>query len=125
MLGILVFLLGGIAGAVSHHLYREHVRASMSKAPPPDIVEGFAQMLELDAAQKESLRVIFDQSLERYRVLGKEFMPRFEVIRNETDRQIKDILNDNQKKKFEDFLRKFQPKPPLKQKKPVSSNQSR
>ena len=117
LLGILVFLLGGIAGAVSHNLYREHVQASTPKAPPPpppDIIEGFAKMLELDVEQKESLRGIFEQSLDRYRVLAKEFMPHYEAIRNETDQQIKDILNDNQKKKYEDFLKKFQPKPPPK-----------
>jgi hypothetical protein len=113
LLGILIFVLGGIAGAVSHSLYQEYLkRAFFKSAPqPPDIVGGMARELGLDAAQTDSLRRIFEDSRQRYMDLSKQFWPQYEKIRIETDQQIKDMLRDDQKKRYENFLRKIQPPP--------------
>jgi hypothetical protein len=116
LLGILIFLLGGIAGAVSHYLYIQHLRAAFVKASaqPPDIVGGLAKELKLDAQQKESLKEIFDESRKRYFALSQEFWPQYQTIRSESDQRIKDILRDDQKILFENFLKKIYapPKPP-------------
>jgi uncharacterized membrane protein len=106
LLWILVFLMGGIAGAVSHYLYWEHFKK------PPDIVEGMARELKLDALQKESLETIFEQSRKRYWALAQQFRPQYETIRNETDEQIKNILRADQRKRFEEFLKKVYSAPP-------------
>jgi uncharacterized membrane protein len=98
LLGILVFLLGGIGGAISHYFYLRYFFV------PPNIVEAFARELKLDAKQKEQLRDIFNESRERYRALSLQFRPQYENIRNETDQQIRKILRDDQKAHFEDFL---------------------
>jgi len=113
LLGILIFVLGGIAGAVSHSLYQEYLKAAFFKKAqqPPDIIGGLAQELGLDAGQTESLRNIFEESRKRYIDLAKQFWPQYETIRNETDQQIKNILREDQKKRFEDFLKKVQPPP--------------
>lgn len=120
LLGILIFVLGGIAGAVIHSLYQEYLKAAFFKSTqqPPDIIGGMARELGLDAGQTDSLRNIFDESRKRYIDLAKQFWPQYETIRNETDQQIKNILRDDQKKRFEDFLKKVQPPPmpPAKQK---------
>ncbi len=114
LLGILIFILGGIAGAVSHFFYQEHIKAPFFKAArqSPDIVGGMARELQLDAAQTESLRKIFDQSRKRFMDLSQQFWPQYETIRIETERQIKNILREDQKVRFENFLKKFQPPPP-------------
>lgn len=113
LLGILIFVLGGIAGAVGHSLYQEYLKAAFFKKAqqPPDIIGGMAHELGLDAGQTDSLRNIFEESRHRYVDLAKQFWPQYEAIRNETDQQIKNILRDDQKKRFEDFLKKVQPPP--------------
>jgi uncharacterized membrane protein len=113
LLGLLIFLLGGIAGAVSHILYQEHLRTAFFKAvqQPPDIVGGMARELKLDSEQTESLKTIFDESRKRYMDLSQQFWPQFETIRVETNQQIMNILRDDQKVRFEDFLKKV-PAPP-------------
>ena len=119
LLGILIFALGGVAGAVSFYIYREHNRAPAAKAGslPRDIVEDMARELKLDAQQKEKLRVIFRESRKRFRALNEQFRPlygnldgqfrpQWEKIRDETDGQVRTILRLDQKAHFEEFLNK-------------------
>ena len=114
LLGIVVFLLGGIAGAVSHSLYQEYLKASFIKATSQsmDIVGGLAKELELDAEQTKSLRTIFDESRDRSIALSQEVWPRYQNIYNETEQKIKSILHDDQRVRYEEFLKQFQVPPP-------------
>jgi hypothetical protein len=113
LLGILIFLLGGTAGAVSHYLYRLHVRQVALKAGPAryDVVEALANELKLDSKQKQNLRIIIDESRKCSRELWQEFKPRWETIRNDSDQKIKNMLRDDQKALFEKFLKKFSQPP--------------
>ena len=113
LLGIVIFLLGAIAGAVSHSLYQEYLKAAFFKASsqPVDIVGGLAKELELDAQQTESLRSIFDESIERSMALSQEIWPQYQTIYKETEQKIKDILREDQRARYEEFLRKFQVPP--------------
>jgi hypothetical protein len=105
MVWLLVFLLGGIAGAVSYNLYRQHTRPK-----PEDFINKLAKDLKkdlkLDAQQTESLKAIFNENFKRKQTLIQEFRPRFDVIRNETDEKIKSILRPDQKLLFEERLKK-------------------
>jgi len=132
LLGILIFALGGVAGAVSFYIYREHNKppaAAKPAAAPRDLVEGMARELNLDAQQKEKLRVIFGQGRKRFQALNEEFRPlyenvnsqfkpQWEKIRDEIDDQVRTILRPDQKAHFEEFLKKVhaaglpKPKPP-------------
>lgn len=118
LLGVLVFLLGGIAGAISHYIYLRYFFA------PPNVVEAFARELKLDAGQKEQLRSIFNESRERYHALSQQFRPQYESIRNETDQQIRKILRDDQKAYFEEFLIKVH-SPAAKPQRNTSKNPSK
>jgi uncharacterized membrane protein len=113
LLGIVIFLLGAIAGAVSHSLYQEYLKAAFFKASsqPVDIVAGLAKDLELDAQQTESLRNIFDESIENSMALSQEIWPQYQTIYKETEQKIKDILREDQRARYEEFLRKFQVPP--------------
>jgi len=125
LLWILVFLLGGVSGAVSHYLYHERVKTPAPGVPPKfkDIVDGMARELKLDAQQKESLKTIFGQSRDQYHALNQQFRPqyealneqykpRFETIRDETDNKIRKILRSDQRERFEEFLKKVHSAPP-------------
>ena len=109
LLGILVFLLGGIAGAVSRYLYCERVKTSVPKTIPrvEDVVERMAGVLKLDAQQKIEVKVIIGESRNRYRELSRQFRPQYEKIVQESDNRIRALLRDNQKPLFEEFLKKY------------------
>jgi uncharacterized membrane protein len=103
-----VFVLGAVTGAVSHSLYKSHVEAASSKSYPKwsshSIVDDLAKGLALDAQQKEKLQVIISQSRDRYRALSVQFRPQYEVIRNETNQEIRQILREDQKAQFEKII---------------------
>jgi hypothetical protein len=109
LLGILVFLLGGIAGAVSHYLYCEQAKA---KAPAlktiprvEDVVERMARTLKLDAQQKAQVNGIITESRNNYRELWRQFRPQYEKIVRNSDDQIRALLRDDQKPLFEEYLK--------------------
>jgi Spy/CpxP family protein refolding chaperone len=111
LLLVAIFVLGGVAGGVSHYLYENHFVSN----PPPrprvpnshDIVEEMAQHLKLDAQQKEQLKAIVQQSRDHYRVLSRQFQPQYEKIRGETNEAIREILRPDQRKQYEATLEKM------------------
>jgi hypothetical protein len=113
LLGILVFLLGGIAGAVSRYLYCEHMKTSVPKTIPrvEDVVENMARILNLDAQQKTEIKAIIGESRNRYRELSRQFRPQYEKIVQESDNRIRALLRDDQKSLFEEFIKKFKAAP--------------
>jgi len=114
LLGILVFLLGGVAGAASYYLYCEHLRTAVSTIPTiEDVVDGMAQELQLDAQQKESVKIIISEIRNRYRSLSLEFRPRWEELRKESDDRINALLRDDQKPRFEKFLERYKSATPV------------
>ena len=120
LLGLLIFLMGGIVGAISHYLYREHLKTINAPKIPSyqDILDGMAQELMLDAQQKENLRLIFDKSRKSYFNLALEYRPHYEKIRVGTENEIKEMLRPDQRMRYEEFLRKVYspPKPPVEKK---------
>jgi hypothetical protein len=122
LLGILVFLLGGIAGAVSRYLYCEQMKTSAPKTIPrvEDVVERMARILNLDAQQKTDVKVIIGESRNRYRELSRQFRPQYEKIVQESDNRIRALLRDDQKPLFEEFIKKFKA-PPVAAPKPASA----
>ena len=104
------FLLGGVTGAVSYSIYRTHLdaqRPKVSQRPSPrhDIVEELGRDIPLDPDQKDKLRVIIGKTRERYHELHLQTGPQFQKIRNEGREEIRLILRDDQKARFEAILR--------------------
>jgi hypothetical protein len=102
---VLVFFLGGIAGAVSYNLYRQHTRPKLEDFINK-IAKDLKKDLKLDAQQTESIKVVFREHFKRKNALLHELQPRFDIIRNETDEKIKSILRPDQKLLFEERLKK-------------------
>jgi uncharacterized membrane protein len=106
------FLLGVVSGAISFSLYRTHVNASgrmknSQPSGPHKIVEELARGLDMDSAQKEKLAVIINQSRDRYRALSKQFRPQYDTIRDQTRQEIRQILHENQKPRFEELIQEM------------------
>jgi uncharacterized membrane protein len=111
LLLVAVFLLGGTAGGIAYYLFQNHFAAAQpEKLPIPnshDIVEEMAQQLFLDAGQKEQLRTIIQRSREQYRTLSRQFQPRYDMIRGETNEAIRGILKEDQRKHFDETLQRM------------------
>ncbi len=111
LLLILTFLLGAVAGAVGYYLLATHMMVpgprSAGRSSPHDIAEELATGLSLNAEQKEKLKEIIQQSRERYRALSAQFRPQYENLRNETRQQIRQILTEEQKARFEKHVQEI------------------
>lgn len=111
LLLLVIFLLGGIAGAASFYIYRDHVAAARFQRPRnpgrPDIIEEMARSLNLDSRQKDQLKVIWQRGRERYSALSLAFRPQYEEIRAKTNDAIRAILRPEQRRQFDDTLRKM------------------
>jgi len=108
---VLTFLLGCVAGSIANHLYQSRIKNTPTKQgfrpAPRDIVEDMGRDLNLSADQKDKLKEIVQQSRERYRALSTQFRPQYDVIRNETNQQIRQILNEEQKARFEKTIKEM------------------
>ncbi len=106
---VLTFLLGGIAGTLSSQIYRGHSREAERRVSPRpggrDVVREMSKDLNLDVEQQEQLTRIMARSRERYRALSEQVRPQFDVIRNETRQEIREILRDDQKERFAQRLK--------------------
>ena len=125
-----IFILGGIAGWFGQCIYRDGCATTVAtdqKAPKDSktakeqkdrdqdlqqISADWARKLQLDADQQESLKNIFLESRMKYRELNREFRPRYEMIRNESDDRIREMLRDDQRQHFEELLKPFHPQQP-------------
>lgn len=122
LLAILIFILGGVAGAAGYYLYCDKAKSSATAIPKvEDVAELMARELALDAQQKAAVKVIIAEVRERYRSLSQEFRPRYESLRKESDDRINALLRPEQKPLFEKFLQKIKSKT-LASSKTASSN---
>ncbi|MBI3655932.1 MAG: hypothetical protein HY232_05860 [Acidobacteria bacterium] len=103
----MVFALGFAAGGlVTPLLVKNPYRSvSASKSTSPGLkkgrVDAMAEELGLDPEKKEQLRQIVSKSRDCYRELNKEYSPRCDWIRNQTRAEIIQILDDEQKRRFQ------------------------
>ncbi len=107
------FLLGGISGAIGYHLYRsraapEGMQRSMRPPMRRDVVEELAKGLNLDDAQKEKLRGIFAEAREKYQALERQLRPQYQAIHADTDEAVRSILTEEQRKRFDEIVRRDQ-----------------
>jgi Spy/CpxP family protein refolding chaperone len=63
------------------------------------------KVLNLSDAQTQQLGRIFDESSQKARDLQKQTDPQFRAIHLETRARIRQILNPDQQKKFDDFVK--------------------
>lgn len=105
----LTFGMGCITGGVSYYLYQNRVALGDTRtgtqSSSRDTTAILGKYLSLDTAQKEELKIIIAKSKDRYRALSQQFSPQYDVVRNETRQQIRNILRPEQMDKFEEFLK--------------------
>jgi|WetSurMetagenome_2_1015567.scaffolds.fasta_scaffold235756_2 hypothetical protein len=101
---VVTFALGAAAGGLGYRLIEKRASAVNPRNTPGHLVKEMAEGLNLDAAQKARLEEIVGRSRERYRKLSEQFRPQYDVIRDQTRQEIRQILRDDQKQRFEEII---------------------
>lgn len=110
---IAVFLLGSVLGiGGSYYWLKKQTTAwpagfARNFPPMPPRSAGgrprFTDMLDLTPDQERKFREIMADSRNQLEALRIEQVPKLEAIRDETNRRLMSILNDEQKAKFEEI----------------------
>jgi len=105
---VLIFLCGALSGAVGVNLWRRvSVSAEPAASTPPTqnrlhAVESFTKRLDLKPEQAQQLTQILDETRSAYRRHELEI----ESVRRMGNNRIRDILNNEQKAKFDEMIAK-------------------
>jgi hypothetical protein len=68
-------------------------------------INKFYDYLGLDAAQRDEMRRIGEETQQEFRELRKETQPRYEEIQERSRDKIRAVLNDEQRAKYDEFRR--------------------
>ncbi len=107
---LVVFLAGGLTGAVLMNLYEHFWRhplghvvtpSSWMKADREHYIEKLAADLELTPAQRTELESILDTTMQQFNDLHVFS----HHIRQEGINRIRALLNENQRKRFDQFMK--------------------
>ena len=104
---IAVLLAGCVLGMTGLHFWETGFRARVDSSAPRragDQNARLARRLQLTASQEAQLRAILDDSRGRINTARAELEAKLETIRAQTNEKIIAILNEEQKKKFQQLL---------------------
>lgn len=108
---LIIVFAAGVAGGILLDKYvitkkpeRTRKKRSSVRFPTLDMM---AQELNLSSEQQEQIRDIFKNNEERFKTLRKQIDERFTTIRTQLKDEIKSVLNDEQKLKFEAMIEKY------------------
>ena len=108
-----VFLLGCMVGAACFLVWGGKVVAARSPRAGDTFARGerpfrLVERLNLSHDQEVQVRQILGESRKQMEAVRAETAPRFAAIRADMDKRISALLNDEQKKKFEEFLKEIE-----------------
>jgi len=109
-----VFLIGLAAGVLSANLYRSHVvDAKQNDSHPQERLspqeraqrdqDRLNSFLGLDQPQRDQIKVILDDTRSQFRQLREKTDPQFQAIEEASRQKILAVLNEDQRRKYEEF----------------------
>ena len=107
---LLVFVLGILAGSLGTGFYLQHRLAPLMKEPRARktfIMKRLSQELNLTSDQKTKIDPIVEQMIEKRREYYLKNRPEIKTIMDQGFAQIREELNENQKKKLDGLREKF------------------
>ncbi|HYK87766.1 MAG TPA: hypothetical protein VE398_03295 [Acidobacteriota bacterium] len=108
-----VFLLGCMVGAAGFLVWGGRVVSARGLRPGEPFPRGdrpfrLVERLGLSHDQESQVRQVLDDSRKKLDAIRAESAPRLAVVRAEMDKKILALLNDEQKKKFEEFRKEME-----------------
>ena len=107
---LLVFVLGILAGSVGTGFYLKHRFAPLIKEPRARktfIMKKLSKELNLTLDQKTKIEPIVEQMIEKRREYYLKNRPEIKTIMDQGFAQIREELNEDQKKKLDGLREKF------------------
>ncbi len=108
---ILVFVFGILVGSVATGFYLKRNLAPLSKKPRAKkafIMKKLSKKLNLTQSQKTKIEPIVEQMIEKRRESYGKIRPEIKTIMDQGFAQIKEELNEDQKKQLDELREKFQ-----------------
>jgi hypothetical protein len=109
---ILVFILGAFAGSLGTSMYyktrAERLTRYGHSARSHLLLKRLSKELDLTEAQKKEIGIIVDQFHTELSRIKRSVRPDIKKLRDESFVAIKEILTDEQKKKFEELRRRLE-----------------
>ena len=107
---VAVFLLGCLCGASGLNLWFK--KYGWGRQNQPEMRRGerpnsIFDQLKLTSEQQAKLKLILDESRTQIDNVRSEMGPKFNAVRDQTNLRISAILNEEQKKKFEQSLKEM------------------
>jgi esterase/lipase len=100
--------LGGVLGyAFAHRGYAAEPTVLSAQARRAQKRERLTQAVGLNSDQQKRVADILDQAQGEYKALHATMDPQVEAVRQKARDKIRILLTDDQKPKFEEFLRKL------------------
>lgn len=113
---VLTFVFGVAVGAVGLFLYAWYGGHWHREVGRGDFARYLSHELNLDSQQTQQVTQIINDSSKKFDELRTATRPQFEALRQQTDSQIRQILNPDQTRKFDEVIRKWRqslrPPPP-------------
>jgi hypothetical protein len=105
---VLVFLLGALAGGlVTYEINLQKVERVVRGEPRSTrefIVQRLDRELQLDAAQREQLRAIVEETHLEMKAVRKQFRPQIEEILIRSQDKVRALLRPDQREKYEKII---------------------
>jgi hypothetical protein len=108
---LIIVFAAGVAGGILLDKYViakkpeiQRKKRSSVRFPTLDMM---AQELNLSSEQQEQIRKIFRNNEERFKIMRKQIDERFTTIRTQLKNEIKSVLDNEQKLKFEAMIEKY------------------
>ncbi len=104
---IVTFLLGALAGAGGGSLYRKYGRHGRRAPTRQDVVQHLKQGLSLTDEQSGRVQQIIDEMREKHGEIHGNSEQQHAAMRESTREQIREVLTDEQRERFEAMVEKF------------------
>jgi len=108
-----LFFIGIATGVLIANFYTTHVAGAPDTTNSQDRaqraqrdINKFYDYLGLDQTQREEMHKIGEETRREFREFRKETQPRFQAIQEKSREKIRALLNDEQRKKYDEFRRK-------------------
>ncbi len=105
---VLGIALGGVLGyAFAHRSYAAEPTVLSAEAKRAQRRAQMNSEVNLTPEEQQQAAVILDQAQKEYKAVHDVMDPQIEAVRQKTRDKIRALLTDDQKPKFEEFLRKL------------------
>jgi len=103
---VVTIFLGAVLGGVGSYYFMWYTgRLQHTPSSRKERVARLTKVLSLSDAQAQQVDQIFEESSRKVSELQKQIDPQFQAIHMETRSRIRQILDPDQQKKFDEFLR--------------------